>query len=209
MDLHDATAAQHARLHEFVDLVRASPHNLVSRRASAELTSRHVPESAALARLLPAGPGRLLDVGSGGGFPGMVIAILRPDLEVHLLDATRKKAAFLESAVRTLDVSVTIHHGRAEELARGPMGGTFHLVTARAVAPLVDLLGYTLPFLRPDGALYAVKGERWAEELRDAESELRRHGGVVLATPDDLAAARAPGEEGAAHPRVVIIGRAQ
>jgi 16S rRNA (guanine527-N7)-methyltransferase len=205
---HPLTSEQEARLARFAELVRDSPHNLVSRRAREELETRHVPEAVALAGLLSTTSHRLLDVGSGGGFPGLVIAIVRPDLEVGLLEATAKKANFLEEAAADLGLSITVHHGRAEELARGPMRESFGTVTARAVAPLVDLLPLTLPFLAADGVLYAVKGERWAEELAAAGDVLRRAGGVVLATPDDLPQA-APGDPDAPVPRVVMIGRAR
>jgi 16S rRNA (guanine527-N7)-methyltransferase len=203
----DVTQGQSAQLRAFAERVRVSPHNLVSRRARDELDTRHVPEAVALAHLLPAGPHRLLDVGSGGGFPGIVIAIVRPDLEVHLLESTRKKVDFLEEVSTALGLDVTVHHGRAEELARqGELAGRFDLVTARAVAALEDLIGLTLPFLAPDGVLYAVKGERWATELAAAGQALRRAGGAVLATPDDLPA---PVGEAEQRPRVVMIGRSQ
>jgi 16S rRNA (guanine527-N7)-methyltransferase len=201
----DVTREQAAQLRAFADEVRQSPHNLVSRRARGELETRHVPEAVALAHLLPAGPHRLLDVGSGGGFPGIVIAIVRPDLDVHLLESTRKKVSFLEGVAASLELDITVHHGRAEELARrDDLAEQFDLVTARAVAALEDLLELTLPFLAKDGVLYAVKGERWAEELETAERALRRAGGVVLATPDDLPAAGGQPEQ---CPRVVMIGR--
>jgi 16S rRNA (guanine527-N7)-methyltransferase len=202
----DVTDQQAAQLRAFATRVRESPHNLVSRRARDELETRHVPEAVALAQLLPAGQHRLLDVGSGGGFPGIVIAIVRPDLDVHLLESTRKKVTFLEEVATELGLDLRVHHGRAEELARrDDLAGGFDLVTARAVAALEDLLDLTLPFLNADGVLYAVKGERWAEELATAERALRRVGGVVLATPEDLPAMDGETDH---RPRVVMIGRA-
>jgi 16S rRNA (guanine527-N7)-methyltransferase len=200
------TPAQDAVLTRFAELVAASPHNLVSKRAREELRTRHIPECVALASLLPTGTRRLLDVGSGGGFPGLVIAVVRPELDVHLLDSTAKKTTFLRDAADELALTnVTVHTGRAEELARGPLGGGFDVVTARAVAALDRLLAWTVPFLTPDGVLYAVKGERWREELERATDELRRTGARVLATPDDLPQL---GDEGVeARPRVVMIGR--
>lgn len=200
----DLTPHQRAQLARFAMLVRESPHNLVSRRARDELETRHIPEAVALAHLLPDGAHRCLDVGSGGGFPGMVLAIVRPDLEVHLLDATRKKAAFLRETAAALQLPVTVHHGRAEDLAAGDLGGAFDLVTARAVAALDALLDITLPFLGPQGVLYAVKGERWAEELADAQQRLRRLGAIVLATPEDQ---QEPAGTCDVSPRVVVIGR--
>lgn len=202
------TDGYQATLERFAAMVAASPHNLVSRGARAELLTRHIPESLALARLLPAGPGRVLDVGSGGGFPGMVVAIVRPELTVHLLDSTRKKTDFLRDAARTLEVDVTVHAGRAEELAVAPdLAQSFDIVTARAVAPLRKLLPWTLPFLVERGVLYAVKGERWREELDEAAAALHRVGGHVLATPDDIPTP--PGADASRVPHVVMIARAR
>jgi 16S rRNA (guanine527-N7)-methyltransferase len=200
------TPAQQAALERFAARVASSPHNLVSRRARAELLTRHVPESVALAMLLPTGAARLLDVGSGGGFPGLVIAIVRPELDVHLLDSTAKKTGFLQEVADELALAnVTVHTGRAEELARGVLRATFDVVTARAVAAMDRLLAWTVPFLAPEGVLYAVKGERWQEELDEATTALRHAGARVLATPDDLPQlGELPPE---VRPRVVMIGR--
>jgi 16S rRNA (guanine527-N7)-methyltransferase len=196
-----------AALERFAALVAASPHNLVSKRARAELRTRHVPECVHLAGLLPEGARRLLDVGSGGGFPGLVIAIVRPEIEVHLLDSTEKKTGFLRAAADELGLSVTVHTGRAEALARPPLAASFDVVTARAVAPLDRLIGWTVPFLVPGGVLYAVKGERWQEELEEAAPTLRRHGALVVATPDDLPQGDGPATE--VRPRVVMLARAR
>jgi 16S rRNA (guanine527-N7)-methyltransferase len=201
-----------ATLERYAQLVESSPHNLLSKAGLRELRTRHIPESVALAALLPSGGGQLLDVGSGGGLPGLVIAIARPDLEVHLLDSTTKKTAFLAETARVLGLAVEVHNGRAEELARGPLAASFDLVTARAVAPLSTLLGWTLPFLRPDGLVYAVKGERWREELDDARDSMRTLGGRLVATPDDLRALDGDGEVDTATgptPRVVILARSR
>ncbi|MEX2549966.1 MAG: 16S rRNA (guanine(527)-N(7))-methyltransferase RsmG [Nitriliruptoraceae bacterium] len=191
------------QLARFASLVRRSPHNLVSASAARELESRHIPEARALAHMLPSGPPvtRLLDVGSGGGLPGLVIALERPDLEVHLLDSRGKKTAFLRETAADLGIAVQVHTGRAEDLANGDLQASFHVVTARAVAPLARLLGWTLPFLEVGGLLYAVKGERWEEELADAVPALRREQGRVVATPDDIDQATPTA------PRVVIVGK--
>ncbi len=193
-------------LERFAGLVAESPHNLVSHRARDELISRHLPECVALAELLPSATRRLLDVGSGGGLPGLVIAIVRPDLDVHLLDSTRKKTEFLRETARVLDVAVTVHTGRAEELARPPLAASFDVVTARAVAPLGTLLGWTAAYLAPGGVLYAVKGERWRDELEDAADALNRTGMRVVATPDQVGRQAGDGST-AATPRVVMLAR--
>lgn len=175
-----------AALATYADLLRASPHNLMSPRGLEELESRHFPESLALARTLPSVDGgtlRLLDLGSGGGLPGLVVSLARPDLQVHLLESRAKKTAFLEQAAGELGLTVTIHRGRAEELSGTGLGASFDLVTARAVAPLDRLVAWSLPFLVPGGLLYAVKGERWAEELDQAAGILQRSGASVVATP--------------------------
>jgi len=200
--MNTATDMPDRTLEVFVQRVESSTHNLVSQRARSELRSRHVPECRAFARILPAGPARVLDVGSGGGFPGMVIAVDRPDLDVTLLDATRKKVAFLQDTAAELGVPVVAVHGRAEELQRGDLGGSFDVVTARAVAPLDRLIGWTIPFLRPGGLLYAIKGERWRDEVDGAAEALRAAGAELVATPDDL------DDLGDPHaPHVVIIRR--
>jgi 16S rRNA (guanine527-N7)-methyltransferase len=191
------------RLDRFAELVATSPHNLVSRRAREELRTRHVPECVALARALPAGPQRLLDLGSGGGFPGVVVAIVRPELEVHLLDSTVKKASFLRATAEELDLRLEVHVGRAEELARPPLVGSFDVVTARAVAPLARLVPWAVPYLRIGGLLYAVKGERWREELEAAHGVIGRHGARVVATPDDVLVE----PEAGVTPRVVMLAR--
>lgn len=198
------TARQRELLERFAAAVRASPHNLVSPGAREVLWERHVLESVAFSQLLPVSDrdSALLDVGSGGGFPGIVIAIMRPDLSVTLLDARQKKVTFLRHLVDDLHLSSDVLHGRAEELARQEQHrARYDLVTARAVAPMTRLLPWTIPFLAPGGLLYAIKGDRWREELEDAVAVLRRHRARVVVTPDDPA----PAVPNA--PRTVIVAR--
>lgn len=193
---------QQDRLEAFVQAVESSPHNLVSKRARGELRERHLPECAAFAASLPRGPARVLDVGSGGGFPGLVLGILRPDLDITLLDATRKKVEFLREIAQELSIPVAAVHGRAEEVVRTELGGSFDLVTARAVAPLERLVGWTVPFLRPGGLVYAIKGGRWQEELEAAALALREWGAEAVATPEELG-----DSPDGVRPLVVIIRR--
>lgn len=190
---------------DLAERIAASPHNLVSRRAREELLDRHVPECRSFARLLPE-TGQLLDIGSGGGLPGLVIAILRPRLEVHLVEATAKKVGFLREVAGELAPGVVVHHGRAEELARGPMRHAFPTVTARAVAPLQRLVVWSEPFLHPDGLLWAIKGERWAEEVAEATGRLERLGLEVVGDPG-VHPQLAPSPDDPHRPRVVMIGR--
>jgi 16S rRNA (guanine527-N7)-methyltransferase len=196
----DATD-QGARLAVYAELLRASPHNLLSPNALAELEERHFPESIAFAEGLPPAA-RVLDVGSGGGLPGVVVAIVRPELEVHLLEATGKKARFLQEAGDQIGIALHVHHGRAEELGAPPLEGSFDIVTARALAPMVRLAGWCAPYLRPGGTLHAIKGERWAEELEDAKEAIRHAGLRIHSTPlSDSGGRPSP------HPLVVVLER--
>ncbi len=187
-------------LGRFAELLRASPHNLLSPRGLVDLERRHFPESLAFAHGLPEGP-RLLDLGSGGGLPGLVIAAARPDLEVHLLEATGKKAIFLAEAAGVLGLNVTVHHGRAEELARGPLAGRFSLVTARAVAPMVRLGPLAAPFLEPGGQLHAIKGDRWKEEMTEGGSRIQAVGLTLVGSPEGPRPSEAQG------PVVLVLER--
>lgn len=136
--------------------------------------SRHVLETLTVLPLL--GPGkRLIDVGSGGGIPGMVLAIAQPELEVTLLEATGKKARFLERAAQLLGLNnVSVVCERAEIAAKPGSGlrERFEIVTARAVAELRVLVELTAPFAAVSGLLVAIKGEQAADELSSASRAL-------------------------------------
>lgn len=135
--------------------------NLVSARDAAELGRRHVEDSLQLFPLLPAS-GPLLDIGSGGGFPGLVLALADPERQVHLAESDRRKAAFLATAAARLALpGVTVHAMRAEDLALSGMAA----LTARAFAPLARILPFAARFLAPDGVAILPKG-------RSAEAEL-------------------------------------
>ena len=205
------TDRQIAQLRAFASAVRESPHNLLSARGLDELEDRHIAEGLGVASLLPRRPHAVLDLGTGGGFPGLVIAIVRPDLRVALLDATRKKVEFVADVDQSLGVPVEVVHGRAEEVVHSRPDMRADVVTARAVAPLDRLIPLGLPFLRPQGQLWALKGARWAEELRTATPTLRRLRASVLAVPDDTRPQVHPQAAGGGfavlRPRIVIIGR--
>lgn len=191
------------KLSRYAEFVAASPHNLTSRNARAELLTRHIPESLALGERVPEGTNHLVDVGSGGGLPGFVIAVQRPEIEVHLVESSLKKANFLREVADELGVAVTVHRERAETLATGPLAGTFDVATARAVAALPKLLGLTMPFLRPGGVLLAVKGAQWREEVTAAEPEFPRWGAQLVDHPAETVADPSPGQP----PRIVTLRR--
>lgn len=160
--------------------------NLTSTRDRETVYRRHFVESLALLRVLldrdlvrsPA-----IDVGSGAGFPGLPIKIARPDVDLTLVEATGKKARFLESIVAELGLAgVTVVHARAEELAHDPAHrGVYRLALARTVAPLPVLLELTLPFLAIGGVLAAPKGSAAQRELRESAKALAELGGAIEA----------------------------
>jgi 16S rRNA (guanine527-N7)-methyltransferase len=116
---------------------------------------------------------RLVDVGSGGGLPGIPIAIARPDLRVTLVEATQKKAAFLSAVAAALGLAhVDVRAERAEQLGAGELRGAFDVVTARAVGRLKLLAPLVAPLAKPGGLVLLVKGQRAEEELAEAQRAL-------------------------------------
>jgi 16S rRNA (guanine527-N7)-methyltransferase len=172
------------KLQAFAELLRACPHNLMSQGDLALVEERHIPECLQVAHQLPACE-VMADVGSGGGFPGLVIAIARPDLEVHLIESVRKKAEFLFDTAEELELNVKVHHARAEDLARGDLAEHFPIVTARAVARLDRLIAWTMPLVASGGELWAIKGDQWPSEVREARKELRRLRASVVQIPTE------------------------
>ena len=153
--------------------------NLVGPATLADPWRRHVLDSAQLAPFIPPGR-RIADIGSGAGFPGLVLAILRGG-PVDLIESDARKAAFLHEAVRATGAPARVHNARAESLAL-----TADVVTARACAPLDRLLELALPLLAPGGRCVFPKGARAGEELDAARARwrmtARRH--PSLSAPD-------------------------
>ena len=172
----ELTPSQRAQLERFLQLLLEanSRFNLTALREPAVAWQRHVVESLRLVPLL-AEANNLIDVGSGGGLPGMVLAIARPELKVTLLESSAKKARFLAETSQALGLgNVVVDSRRAEQAAAPgePLREHFDLATARAVAALPVFLELTVPFLRVGGRLLAVKGERATEELAAASNAL-------------------------------------
>ncbi len=130
-------------------------------------------------RLPPAKPLRLLDVGTGAGFPGIPLKIVTPSLDLTLMDGTQKKIVFLEQLVEKLGLApARVVHGRAEELGRNPAyREQYDLVTARAVAPLNTLAEYLLPLVRPGGLAVVFKGPSAPQEFMEARRAIKVLGG--------------------------------
>jgi 16S rRNA (guanine527-N7)-methyltransferase len=134
--------------------------NLVGPRTLDEAWQRHILDSAQLRPLLPEETGRLVDLGSGAGLPGLVLAILGVQ-NVHLVESDQRKAAFLREAARATGASVTVHAGRIEELP--PLQAD--IVTARALAPLGRLLDLVENHLGSTTECYFLKGKKYEAEL--------------------------------------------
>ena len=137
---------------------------------------RHMLDSAALFPLIPSAARTLVDLGSGAGFPGLVLAIMGVP-EVHLIDSDARKCAFLTEAARHFAPGAKVHRGRIETILPIPAD----VVTARALAELDELLGYAKRFLKPDGVCLFLKGSRAEDELTRAR---RRWTMVVEAFPN-------------------------
>ncbi|MDH2425560.1 16S rRNA (guanine(527)-N(7))-methyltransferase RsmG [Sphaerisporangium sp. TRM90804] len=146
---------------------------LLGPREIPRIWDRHLLNCAVVAEAVPEGA-RLADVGSGAGLPGIVLAIVRPDISVTLLEPLLRRTTFLEECVEELKLSnVEVLRGRAEEFAGRRV---FDVVSARAVAPLDRLLSWSMPLLREGGRLLAMKGERAAEELAAVAQRLPSYG---------------------------------
>ncbi|GIH75308.1 16S rRNA (guanine(527)-N(7))-methyltransferase RsmG [Planobispora longispora] len=164
-----------SRAEAFAELL-AGPgvvRGLLGPREIPRIWDRHLLNCAVVAEAIPADV-RLVDIGSGAGLPGLVLAIVRPDISVTLLEPLLRRTVFLEECVETLKLeNVEVLRGRAEEFAGRR---EFDVASARAVAPLDRLLTWALPLLREGGELLAMKGERAAEELAAADTQLRSSG---------------------------------
>lgn len=115
----------------------------------------------------------LIDIGTGAGFPGMAIAVMRTDMQVCLLDSSKKRCGFLEAVVKELNLNnVQVIHARSEDAARGELRGNFDAASARAVASLRILIEYLLPFVKVGGFALCWKGPGVEQELIDAKSAL-------------------------------------
>jgi 16S rRNA (guanine527-N7)-methyltransferase len=144
--------------------------NLTRHTTLKKFVARDVVDSWELAKLIPQGR-KVLDVGSGGGVPGLVIAICRPDLRVTVCESTQKKARVLESLIRELALPAEAFGCRAEELLAIR---TFDVLVARAVASLAKLLTWFAPYWSAFDELLLVKGRSWVDERAEA-----RHLGLL------------------------------
>jgi 16S rRNA (guanine527-N7)-methyltransferase len=157
----------------YVDILagRGIEWGLIGPREGPRLWDRHVLNAVALTDLLPQGSS-VVDVGSGAGLPGIPLAILRPDLQVDLLEPLLRRATFLTQAVDELGISnrVRVVRARAENHR-----DVYDVVVARALAPLERLIGWCDPLRSPGGTILALKGQSAADELAAARRVLAAH----------------------------------
>ena len=142
--------------------------NLVSRSSITEMETRHILDSAQLFRLAPTGTGHWADLGSGGGFPGLVVAAIAqdeaPSLQMTLVESDLRKAAFLEQTARAMGLTIRVIAQRIESLP--PLDCT--ILSARALAPLDKLCGYASTHLHKTGLALFPKGRSYRDEIAEA-----------------------------------------
>ncbi|MDO5690406.1 MAG: 16S rRNA (guanine(527)-N(7))-methyltransferase RsmG [Tissierellia bacterium] len=124
---------------------------------------------------------RIIDIGTGGGFPGIPLKILLPEAEIVLVDSLNKRIGFLEHVIETLDLKlVRAQHARAEEMSRTASDREkYDLCVSRAVAPMNTLAEYCLPFVKPGGYFVSMKGSSGQEELKVGKNAIETLGGKV------------------------------
>ncbi len=145
--------------------------NLVSASSLEHAETRHTKDSVQILNHIPADTKTYVDLGTGGGFPGLVIAILMkermPHVRTHLVESDTRKATFLRTVIRETGLQTVVHTERIETL----QSLNADAVSARALAPLPPLLGLAYRHLAKDGHCLFLKGQSWQKELQDASSE--------------------------------------
>jgi 16S rRNA (guanine527-N7)-methyltransferase len=156
------------RLETYVELLSAWNRriNLVGRTTIGDVWRRHILDSAQLLNYLPPHAGRVVDLGSGAGLPGLILAILGVP-QIHLIESDRRKGVFLAEAIRLTQAPVALHNRRAEDVPPVAAG----VVTARACANLAELLSLAQPFIGPRTLCLFHKGRLVADELTEAAKD--------------------------------------
>jgi 16S rRNA (guanine527-N7)-methyltransferase len=176
----DLTEVQQAKLSQYLDLLEVANQRMnltrITDRAAAEV--QHVGDSLTLLSYLPKAVCKIADVGSGGGVPGIPLAIARPDAAVTLIESTKKKALFLRETAAALELkNVTVLDLRVEDVALGQRRESFDVAIARAVGSMIWLAEWCLPLVKKGGKVLAMKGEKAAEDLAAAKKTIRILGG--------------------------------
>ncbi|GFO58809.1 ribosomal RNA small subunit methyltransferase G [Geomonas silvestris] len=176
----EITKEQAQRLDQFAEELKKwnKKINLTAITDDDGIALKHLVDSLSLLKVVR-GPGKMLDIGSGGGFPCIPVQVVAPDLEVVSVDAVVKKISFQKQAVRLLNLAnFTALHVRAETLAAS-YPETFHWIVSRAFSDLPSFVTMALPLMRTDGRIVAMKGRNAAEEVEEAAETLERLGVLV------------------------------
>ncbi|GHT81365.1 ribosomal RNA small subunit methyltransferase G [Actinomycetota bacterium] len=140
------------------------------------LWERHILNSAGVALAIGDQDGIIVDVGSGAGFPGVVVACMKPQSRVYLVDSMHRRTQWLEYVVQKCGITnVEVINGRSEDIIANELVQPADFVTARAVAPLKKLLPWTMGYLKSGGELVALKGEKVYTEIEDAKYKVRKY----------------------------------
>ncbi len=160
--------------------------NLVSEKSSREIVIRHFLDSLTAVPSIACRDGLLIDLGSGAGFPGIPLRIALPDLQLMLVESSRKKTSFLSHIIRTLPLEgITVVRERIEALiGEKALAGSFDTVLSRAAFKLPQLIRMASFFLKEGGILIAMKGPDPGEEMAEAEAVLAVAGMVLAASRD-------------------------
>ena len=179
VNLRDEQLEQFQKFYEMV-IDWNTKINLTAITDEKEFAIKHVMDSLTLWNEEKfSGVKKVLDVGTGAGFPAIPLKIFKPNVEIFLLDSLAKRVEFLKKVAAELNLqNVTCIHGRAEDLAReNNFRESFDLVTARAVARLNIISEYCLPFVKIGGTFAALKGKQFQEEVAEAEKAVKILGG--------------------------------
>ncbi len=164
--------AEKLRLYHELLLKWQKAINLISSSTINDAWSRHFIDSMQVARYIPEGTKIIADLGSGAGFPGLVLAIMRPEIEVHLVESDERKAQFLRTVSRETTAASIVHNMRIEEAYAAVKPD---VITARALASLNDLCAYVMPWAEQNLALQMLfmKGENAPQEIKFAQKQYK------------------------------------
>ena len=200
----DDTAAERLDVYARLLVEWNEKMNLTAITDPAGIVLKHFVDSLTALPLLPKTAFSLIDVGTGAGFPGLPLAILREDMQLTLLDSLNKRLLFLEEVCRAVGVSATRIHARAEEGGRNPaLRDRFDVATARAVAGLPVLCELCLPFVKAGGHFLALKGPDAPREQEEATRAVKLLGGRF--ETDHTILLPNPAEEGGTSERHILV----
>lgn len=153
--------------------------NLTGLKTMEEMAVKHVGDTLTLIRFLPKGVHHALDIGTGPGVPGLILKLFRPDLEIVLIDATRKKVSFLNTVIAIIGLrGIWAEHCRVgtKDIPRHLPPEGFDVIVSQAVGPLNELTRMARPLLSSNGLVIAMKGPKVDTELEEKMDYLQRHG---------------------------------